>query len=107
MPSETTSTRLEQVERALDAAVEGVFDEEFRELTARRFEETAYVLWKTGAEEDARSAVRVAAIFRERAGAENPVARSLLEVLVEPVLTQARAEPSPEGDDDGSPRVTP
>lgn len=89
-------TRREQVERALDQTLESLFDADFRETTARRLDESAYVMWKTGREEDARAALRAADAFRQRPASENPVARAMLEQLFAPVLSEARAEPGSE-----------
>jgi hypothetical protein len=86
-------TRREQVERALDQAVADLFDADFCEVTARRLEESAYVMWKTGGEEDARAALGAADAFRQRPAAENPVARAMLERVFAPLLAEARAEP--------------
>ncbi|MGH0030687.1 MAG: hypothetical protein ACQGVC_12910 [Myxococcota bacterium] len=96
--------REEQVERALAEAIPSLFDEAFRAVTATRFEETAYVLWKTGQEDDARLALCVAASFRsgEPAAAEHPVARALLETLFAPVLEQARSGSTDEAAEEGA-----
>ena len=96
--------RREQVDRALDAAIAYVYDAEFAERTAARFEETAYVLWKGGRADDARAALVAARAFRTHAPAENPVARALLEALLAPVLAEARGETAGADPDDGRPQ---
>lgn len=100
-------TRQEQVERALEAAVEDLFDAEHVERTALRFEESAYVLWKTGQEEDAAIALRVAEVFRSRGIQDNPVPRAMLERLFAPVLAApgADAEAGGAGSDPASDAV--
>ena len=50
-----------------------------------RFEETAFVFWKTGNEGDARACLHAADLFRGPIG-ENPLARSLLQRLMRPTL---------------------
>jgi hypothetical protein len=94
----SAAARREQVERALDEAAEKLFDEAFRECTARRFEESAYVLWKGGREDDARMSLATATVFREAPVADNPVARAMLEAVFAPLLAEARAEASGEAD---------
>lgn len=84
------ATRAEQVDRALGVALEEIFDTDFAEVTALRFEESAYVMWKAGREEDARAALAAARRFRAGDPVDNPVAREMLEVLFAPVLKEAR-----------------
>jgi len=84
--------RREQVSGVLEEALGRVFAERFASATAQRFEESAYVSWKSGAVEDARACLAAARLFREKAPAENPVARTMLEVLLEPVLSKIEEE---------------
>jgi hypothetical protein len=84
--------RREQVSEELEQALGGVFEDRFATATARRFEETAYVLWKGGAVDDAKACLAAARLFREKTPADNPVARTVLEVLLEPVLRKLEEE---------------
>ncbi len=97
--------RGEQVDGILAEALEEIFHEAAREATAQRFEESAYVSWKRDAEDDARACLEAAREFRERPPRENPVARALIEVLLEPALRKLEEESK--GDDDESLLVTP
>ena len=88
----------------LDEGVVTLFDDAHRECTARRCDETAYVFWKGGREEDARTALALADAFRGGEAA-NPLARAMLEVLLAPALDKLRAgpeEPAP-ADADAAP----
>lgn len=82
-------------ERA-DGLVSDALAEQFAapndEGTAARFEETAYVLWRRGRDDDARACLAAARAFREEAPAENPVARAMLEVVLAPVLAKLDEE---------------
>lgn len=53
---------------------------------ADRLEETAYVWWRHGREEDARACVRAAAELRDAQAVDHPLARALLERAVEPIV---------------------
>jgi hypothetical protein len=68
-----------------------LYQGDFLERTGIRFEEHAYVLWKSDREQDARACLAAAAAFRERAVEENAVAAALCEVLLTPVLAALRA----------------
>jgi hypothetical protein len=80
--------RREQADRTLEQALPGIFLGRFGEDTARRLEETAYVLWQRGAEADARACLSAARAFFEPETGENPVARALIEAVLAPVLAQ-------------------
>jgi hypothetical protein len=80
------------VSEELEQALDGVFEDRFALATARRCEETAYVLWKGGAVDDAKACLAAARLFREKTPADNPVARTMLEVLLEPVLRKLEEE---------------
>jgi hypothetical protein len=84
--------RREQVNDVLQETLGRVFAERFASATAQRFEESAYVLWKGGAVEDAKACLATARVFREKAPGDNPVARTMLEVLLEPVLSKLEEE---------------
>jgi hypothetical protein len=96
----SAAARREQAQRVLAEAQGDVFGEPFATQTAQRFEESAYVLWKTGRPADAAACLAAAEAFRGSASAENPVARALLEAVLGTVLAAldeaapAGAEPS-------------
>ena len=94
------AARREQVDRAVDSALDEIYAGEERERIANALEEMAYVWWRTAREDDARIAVAAAADFRERPPGENPIARALIERLLAPALARARDEnetPAPPG----------
>jgi len=79
-------------EGALKEAIALVFDPARTELTAARLEETAYILWKRGKEDDARACLAAARGLREGPVVDQPVARALLEATLGPVLEKLREE---------------
>jgi len=87
------AARAEQVDDALRDALAEVYDEAERERVVRLLEETAYVWWRLGREDDARRALGAASGFASLPPAENPIARAMLEILLRPALERARAEP--------------
>jgi len=87
------ATRREQAEQILDAALSEVYAEPSATRAALRFEETAFVWWKSGREDDARVCLEVARLFAGPAS-ENPVARAALQRLMGPVLESLEQEPS-------------
>jgi hypothetical protein len=94
------AARQEQVERAVEQALDEIYTAPERGRIADLFEETAYVWWQSDREGDARQAIAAAADFRERAPRANPVARAMIERLLSPALARARAEselPAPAG----------
>jgi hypothetical protein len=94
------AARREQVDRAVDDALDAIYPPEERGRIADLFEETAYVWWQSGREGDARQALAAAADFRTREPRDNPVARAMIERLLSPALARARAEsdsPAPAG----------
>jgi hypothetical protein len=91
--------RGEQVDGILAEAMEEIFHASACEATAQRFEESAYVSWKRDAEDDARACLEAAREFRERPPRENPVARALIEVLLEPALRKLEEESKGDGDE--------
>jgi len=84
--------RREQVRRAIDAALETLYAEPFATRVAERFEESAYLLWKGGREEDARASLAAARAFRDGNAARHPVARTTVEEMLGPVLERAEGE---------------
>jgi len=80
------SARREQAEGILEEAVGELYAEPFAGHCAGRFDEMAYVYWRSGREEDARACLAAADAFRGSAGESRPVARAMLEVLLTPVL---------------------
>jgi len=94
------AARREQVDRAVDDALDAIYPPDERGRIADLFQETAYVWWKSGREGDARQALAAAADFRTCEPRDNPVARAMIERLLSPALTRARAEsdsPAPAG----------
>ena len=87
----TADEREAELNALLDEGVVTLFDDAHRACTALRFDETAYVFWKGGREEDARIALALADAFRAGEAA-NPLARAMLQVLLAPVLEKLRAE---------------
>ncbi|MCZ6785271.1 MAG: hypothetical protein O7G30_18375 [Proteobacteria bacterium] len=73
-----------------DAAVE-LFSGDFAGQTARRFLESAYGLWKSGREDDARACLAASSAFSGDAPADQPAARALIESALGPLLATLRA----------------
>jgi hypothetical protein len=88
----TGAARGDQVDRAVEDALDDIYPAPERGRIADLFEETAYVWWRSGREGEARQAVAAAADFRARAPRENPVARAMIERLLAPALARARGE---------------
>jgi hypothetical protein len=99
--------RRERAESVLREGAERIFDESFAEITARRFEESAYVLGKRDAVEAARSCLAAARGFRTRPAASNPVAKAMLEVVLEPALRKLEEETKNESEGEKSLLVKP
>lgn len=78
--------RQERFEEILREAAEAAYDEGFSGVTAARFEESAYVFWRSGEEDEARACLAGARAFREQEAGSNPVARALLGRLLAPLL---------------------
>jgi len=83
----------EQIDAALAAGLEELYDETQRERLAASLEEVAYVWWKSQGEAPARTALAAAAAVRARLPRENPIARAMLERLLRPAIERARAGP--------------
>jgi hypothetical protein len=86
------AARREQVDAAVDDALEAIYPPEERGRIADLFEETGYVWWQTGREDDARQALAAAADFRTCEPRGHAVARAMIERLLSPALARARAE---------------
>jgi hypothetical protein len=84
--------RRDRSEAALQEAVALVFDPGRVERTAARLDETAYILWKRGREDDARACLAAARGLREGPPGDQPVARALVEAALGPVLEKLREE---------------
>lgn len=84
--------RRAQVERVIDDALDQRYGAAAGEGTAGRLEEAAHAAWRRGGEEEARRLLAAAAVFRERAPRDNPVARALLDRVLAPVLEMLREE---------------
>jgi hypothetical protein len=93
--------RQERAESVLREGAERIFDESFAEITARRFEESAYVLGKRDAVETAHACLAAARAFRAQPAADNPVAKAMLEVVLEPALRklEEQTETQSEGEE--------
>jgi hypothetical protein len=84
--------RRERAETVLRDGAARIFGDAFAAATARRFEETAYVLWKQDCVETARACLVAARAFRAKAPGENPVALAMLEVVLEPAMRKLEEE---------------
>jgi hypothetical protein len=78
--------RRAQVDGVLDEAVEQLFVGDHAAAVALRFEEAAHARWRRGDEDAARRWVAAATAFRAGAPRDNPVARALLDRIVEPLV---------------------
>ncbi len=87
------ATRREQAQAILDEALSDLYAEPSGTRAARRFEETAFVLWKRDKLEDARACLRAAELF-SGPPADNPIARAALQRLMRPVLKSLDEEAS-------------
>ncbi len=92
--------RREQTARTLDQAVESIYAGPHGARAARCFQETAYVLWRGGRDDDARAALAAARAFESGPESSAPVARAILEVTLGPVLERLDQESA--GDDERS-----
>jgi hypothetical protein len=94
----------ERLDRAVRTAAGALFEGDFAEATAIRFEESAYVLSKGERVDDARACVAAGSAFRETPAAENAIAQALLEESLGSFLTGLRDgedEPEDESGDEG------
>ena len=90
----------ERLDEALTLATADLFDSEHAERTAHRFEESAYVAWKNGREEEARGCLAACRAFREGDVRQNAMARAMLEVALGPVLERLQAAEQESGAED-------
>jgi len=88
----SAAAKREQLDRALDEAVDRVFEPEFAERTANRFEETAYIFWRREALEDARACLAAAKTFRGPKAEFRELGRAMLEVVLAPTLKSIERE---------------
>ncbi len=79
-----------RIEELLGKALDELFAGETGERMAGRFDESAYVLWKAGRDEDARACLTAGQLFRDASPAQNPVARAMLQVVLAPLLDALR-----------------
>lgn len=86
------AVRQDRIREAVEACVADAFAADAAACVAARFRESAYVLWKTDREADARAALAAAQAFEDRLPGANPVARALLEVVLMPVLKSLETE---------------
>jgi hypothetical protein len=96
--------RRERFDEILRDAAQHAYGEGFSSHTAARFEESAYVFWKSGREDEARACLAGARAFREQEAGSNAVARALLGRLLAPLLA---AENETEDTESGSLVVKP
>ena len=99
--------RRERAESVLREGAQQIFDESFAEITARRFDESAYVMGKRDAGEAAHACLAAARAFRARPVADNPVAKAMLEVVLEPALRKLEEETEGESEGEESLLVKP
>jgi hypothetical protein len=99
------ASRRERAESLLREGAARIFDDPFTAATIRRFEESAYVLWKREAVAEARACLAAARAFRAQAPGDNPVARAILDVVLEPALRKLDEETKSE--EEGSLLVRP
>ncbi|MEN8183777.1 MAG: hypothetical protein ABFS46_14715, partial [Myxococcota bacterium] len=71
------------------------FDEVRTRATAHALRESAYVLWKSERESEARACLAAARSFDADGPEANPVARALLEQMLAPVLESLAEEGEP------------
>jgi hypothetical protein len=90
----------ERLEQALALAAANLFEGEYAEESAIRFEESAYVFSKCDRVEDARACLAAARAFRETPAGENPVAAALLEICLGSLLDSLRDNEDKEGNED-------
>lgn len=96
--------RSDALDESLVAATAALFEGDHATQIAGRFEVTAYVMWKTGREEEARDYLDVAARFRTGDIAGNRVARVMTEVFTASVLKRVE-EPADENQGETTPSV--
>lgn len=91
--------RQEQVRSILDDALDALWSGDFGARTAGRLDEMAWVFWKGQREEDARACLAAADAFRGGSPRENPVARAMLDSVLQPAIAAANEEEEKGGED--------
>ena len=86
------ATRREQIDAVIREFLEETYTEAGAAREAHRFREAAYVFWKRGDEEAARTCLAAALAFESSPIGENPVARAMLEIPLAPVLEKIDQE---------------
>jgi hypothetical protein len=90
--------RRDEIEAAFGEAAEALFTPVHALHTAQRFEENAYVLWKSEREDEAADCLAAATNFREGASADNPVARAMTRLSYAPLLERMTMTDEDAGD---------
>ncbi len=103
----SAAARREQIDRALDEAVDQIFEVAFASRTANRFEETAYIFWRHEALEDARACLAAAKTFRGPKAEFRELGRAMLEVVLAPTLKSIEQESQQTASSDGPSMVSP
>jgi hypothetical protein len=103
----SAAAKREQLDRALDEAVDRVFEPEFADRTANRFEETAYLFWRREVLEDARACLAAAKTFRGPKAEFRELGCAMLEVVLAPVLKSVEQQSEEAESSDGPPLVVP
>ena len=97
----SAAAKREQLDRALDEAVDRVFEAGFAGRTANRFEETAYIFWCRESLEDARACLAAAQAFRGPKLEFRELGRAMLEVVLAPTLKSIEQQPQATASGDG------
>jgi len=84
------ATREARRDSILQRGAEEVFGGEEGALVAEWLEETAFLLWQEGREEDARALLGAAPRVLDSEGEESELRRALLELALEPILARLR-----------------
>ncbi len=89
------AARRERLETALADCTGRVFAGEGASQAAHRLRESAYVFWKRERIDEARACLAAAAAFEADEVEHQPVARALVEQMLEPALATLREEDDP------------
>ena len=103
----SAAAKQEQLDQALDEAVDQVFESGFAGSTANRFEETAYIFWRQEALEDARACLAAAKAFRGAKAEYRELGRAMLEVVLAPALKSIERQSEKTENRDGPSMVSP
>jgi len=97
------AAREEQIDSALESALDAVYDADRFARLAGLFDDTAYVWWKAGRESDAGALLAAASVCREGAPSARRLARRMLEIALQGRLEQVRKpEPAAEAGEEAS-----